>query len=89
MIIVESGKYLFITIEPDDWQRYGKSLLETIKSIPGRMYYPADKSWKIPASEKHHLSSFLPPFTLQEEAEGEIGLRQFLSQFEDNTSYSL
>ena len=90
MKVSEFGIYVFVTIESLDWQHYGKSLLNTIKSIPGRMYYPHDKSWKILKSDLHYLSSFLSPFTLQEEAEGEIGLQTFLAQFdEDCNAYSL
>lgn len=89
MNLSEFGKYIFVTIEQEDWQRYGCNLLETIKSIPGRVYYPHDKSWKIPASEKHRLFSFLPPFTDEEEVEGRQGFEEFMAQFEDDISYSL
>ena len=37
MLLSEFGKYLFVTIESEDWQRYGRSLLDTIKSVPGRI----------------------------------------------------
>jgi len=86
----EFGSYVFVTIESSDWQRYGRHVLESIKAIPGRMYYPHDKSWKILKSQLHLLASFLPPFSLQEEAEGESHLQTFLAQFdEDRNAYSL
>jgi len=90
MKVSEFGNCVFVTIESSDWQHYGKSLLNTIKSIPGRAYYPHDKSWKILKSQLPLLASFLPPFTLQEERDGEIGLQTFLAQFdEDYNAYSL
>lgn len=90
MKISEFGIWVFVTIEASDWQHYGKSLLEAIKAIPGRMYYPHDKSWKILKSDIHLLSSFLPPFTLAEEHQAELDLQTFLAQFdEDCNAYSL
>lgn len=89
MKLEESGNYLFITIEPNDWRTFGKRLLDTLKCIPGSQYLP-NKSWKINKSRKHLLGSLLPPFTIEEELEGEAALKEFLDQFSENyISYSL
>ena len=89
MKISEFGNYLFVTIESTDWQYYGRRLLESIKAIPGRIYYPHDKSWKILKSQQNLLASYLPIFTAEEELEGELALTEFLNQFEDDNAYSL
>jgi len=82
MKIEESGFYLLLTIESEDWRRFGRELLETIKSIPGRVYNPYNKTWKIHKSQHHLLSSYLPPFTLVEERQGDLDLQEFLNQFD-------
>jgi hypothetical protein len=89
MKISEFGMFAFVTIESSDWSNYGRSVLNTIKSIPGRIYYPYDKSWKILYSQLHFLSSFLPPFSPEEERQGEADLQTFLSQFDmDDNAYN-
>jgi len=90
MKIDEFGNYLFVTIEPADWQHYGRHLLDDIKAIPGRIYYPHDKSWKILKSQKSLLARYFSPFTAEEELEGELQFTDFLRQFdESDTTYSL
>ena len=89
MKIDEFGNYLFVTIESTDLQYYGRRLLETIKAIPGRIYYPHDKTWKILKLQRNLLASFLPTFTAEEELEGELALTEFLAQFQDDNAYSL
>ena len=89
MKVEEVNNYLFVTIEDSDWRTKGKILLETIKSIPGRVYYPADKSWKIPKSHKSMLAEFISPYTLQEELEGEQAIEDLMALLSDDISYSL
>lgn len=84
----EFGNYLFVYIEDSDWKTKGKIALETLKSIPGKQYYPADKSWKILKSYKYMLAEFLPPFTAQEELEGEEALKDLFARLDDKP-YSL
>ncbi len=90
MKIDESGNYLFVTIESTDWQYYGRNLLDDIKAIPGRIYYPHNKSWKILKSQLKFLTRYLPLFTAKEELEGELALTEFMNQFEESdNAYSL
>ena len=90
MKIDEFGNYLFVTIESTDWQHYGRNLLDDIKAIPGRIYYPHNKSWKILKSQLKSLTRYFPLFTAEEELEGELALTEFLNQFEkSDNAYSL
>lgn len=85
----EDNNYLYVTIEDLDWKTKGKILLDTIKTIPGRQYYPDDKLWRIPRSQRSMLAEFLPPFTLAEELEGEEAIRDLMDLLSGDTSYSL
>jgi len=89
MIIEEFGNYIFISIEAKDWKTYGHYLLEDIKEIPNRIYIPQTKCWRINKTERHYLSRYLSPFTEEEEAEGDRIAKEFLHQFETDTSYNL
>lgn len=89
MKLTESGNYLFITIEDHDWKFYGRRLLETIKSVPGRIYIPQSKEWRISNCRRHLLSGFVPPFTEAEEKEGLIEVQDFLDQFDSHKEYIL
>lgn len=83
----ECGIYLFVTIEPLDWKTKGKTILEIVKSIPGRTYYPADKSWRILKHQRPLLAEFLPPFTIEEELEGEQAIQDLWNRL-DGISYN-
>jgi len=85
----EDNNYLYLTIEPIDWKTKGKIILETIKSVPGRIYYPDTQSWRILKAHKSMLAEFLPPFTIAEELEGEEALKDLMDLLSDDTSYSL
>ena len=84
------GNYLFVDIEQSDWrQGRAREIIEKIKSTPGRVYYPDKKNWRIHKMFRSVLNNYLPVFTDEEELQGEIELKEFMSQFDDDTSYSL
>jgi len=85
----EDNNYLYLTIEPIDWKTKGKIVLETIKSVPGRVYFHDTQSWRIPKAHKSILAEFLPPYTIAEELEGEEALKDLMDLFSDDISYSL
>ena len=85
----EDNNYLYLTIELIDWKTKGKIVLETIKSIPGRIYYPDTQSWRIPKAHKSMLAEFVSPYTIAEELEGEEALKDLMDLLSDDTSYSL
>ena len=80
---------MFITIESHDWRTFARRLIDAVKRVPGSLYIPQTKCWRIETSQQHLIASYLPSFTIEEELEGERELRTFLAQFDVDNAYSL
>ena len=88
MQIDEVDHYLFITIESHDWRTFARRFIEVLKKIPGSLYIFQTKCWRIEVSQKHLVAEYLPPFTIEEELEGDRQLKTFLHQFDSDIAYS-
>ncbi len=86
MKLYEVDHYLYIEFEPHDWRTFAKRMIADLKKVSGKLYIPQTKCWRIDKSQQHLLGAYLPPFSIEEELEGERQLTTFLVQFDSDNA---